>query len=218
MFRSLLLLLSLSTCLTALAQKGFVEAKVTLKDGTIKKGLIKPMKTGSEKTLDYLANKEAEKEKIPTEQIEEYSIIDENGSARYVKRKEYNYTKTKVKPTAFWVQELVQGEASLYVSYTPDSRIYTNNGMAHGMPSDITFYGMKKGDEAMTLIGVYFTGAFNLNANSSFRNQAAKFFEDEQKIVERIKNEEFKLVESVRLFEAYNELKGGKAVKMKRSN
>ena len=191
--------------------RNFVGARVIMKDGTVKNGFIKPMKTGLEKEIDFEENENTKREKISTEQIEEFYLKFDDGESKYVKQRSYNYKKTKVNPTAFWVQELLSGEAaSLYVSYTPDSRIYTGDGMAHGMPADMTFYGMKKADEAMTMLGVHFIGAFNVNSNNHFRNQATKFFSDSPNLLKRIEDKEFKLLEIVSLFEEYNKEKANK--------
>lgn len=207
MLRSFLLLTALLVSFTITAQKkGYVKAKVIFNDGTVKEGHIKPMKSAVDKSLIFMADEDSDKEKLPTADLKEFSILDENGSHRYLKRKSYNYKKTKINDTEFWVQELVKGKAFLYASYTPDSRIYTGQGAAHGMPGDITFYGMKEGDEAISVIGIHFVGAFNVNTNNTFRKLASDFFKNDPEILARIEGKEWKVVECVTLFEEYNKL------------
>lgn len=185
-------------------KKGFVKGKIVFTDGTTKEGHIKPMKTSVDKTLIFMADENSEKEKIATESLKEFYIIEEGVPFRYAQMKSFNAKKTKVNPRSFWVQEVVSGKASLYASYTPDSRIRSSGGTLSGMPGDITFYGIKKGEEAMSMIGIHFIGAFNVNTENTFRNLASEFFKEDAKLVERINNKEWKLLEAPELFAVYN--------------
>ena len=205
MKRLTFIILAVFISFSAVSQKNELQnATVEMKDGTIKKGLIKPLKTSLDKIIVYKKDEDAKEEKIEAGLIKQFSVKDENGTHLYMRKKMYNYKKTKVFKNSILVEELIQGKASLYVSYTPDTRRFTSKGMVGGMPSDLTFYAMKKDDEAMSLIGVHYISAINGNSNSHFRKQAKRFFADSPKIIQRIDDEKTELLECVTLFEDYN--------------
>lgn len=103
-----------------------------------------------------------------------------------------------------WMQELITGSVSLYAD-ARNGFVHFRNGTLYKMDSDITFYLQRENEEGVSLAGVYYTSAFNVNADNTFRKLTTSYFNDCSDLVRRLHDREFGIVEIGMVVEYYNQ-------------
>jgi hypothetical protein len=200
--KNFFILLALFSSLTCYGQKLY-KGNLLLENGSKVEGMIK-IPTEYDKKVTIKKEGESKKEKIASDQIKKITL-DFNGEQIYFVRESVENTFGK-KVGPFWYQMLIEGYASLYVG---GGHVYSNHKTGANV-SDVSYYAKRPNEEIMSVIGVYFKGAFTVGKNTSFRISAAKYFEDSPEILAKINNKEYGLDDVAKLIEDYNNWKKSK--------
>jgi hypothetical protein len=191
---------------TTIFAQDFQQATITFKDGKEKTGLVKASSVGTYNII-FKPTESGSKEKISSNELSRI-VFPQKDAEPALYEPVYLLTITGKKskePT--WLQKLMDGPVSLYCS---GGRMSFQRGAFTHNVNDITFYAIRKDEEAASNLGVYFTsGAMGININNNFRKLASAYFADYPELVKRIENKEFKILEVPAVITAYNEWKEG---------
>lgn len=197
-FTFLLLIIATSS----LAQK-FEEGTIVYTSGKTLTGLVR-IPDAYEKEIVFKAEKKADKQEIKSEELKSILIKTTGEELKFV-RDMVSYGKKK---EMIWVQEQVNGFCSLYTA--AEGQTYVRSGNFTSAKTNVHFFMKRKGEEAMTRVGTYITGAINVNANNPFRKATAEYFKDAPELVAKINNKQYGLLESHTLVMDYNKMKKDK--------
>lgn len=174
------------------------EGELVLKNGTIKKGLIKYISTGgalgglqSFNKISFKESENSKKKKFKKELID-YFIVYKTEN----KPTKYTYIKIKKNKTVL-ARVKIEGKASLYFKVVNDFN--QNNGMSPAplRPLDYFCYVQKDNDDIAS-------GMFMPNVLKSFKDEASEYFKSCKSVSDKIKEGKLGIDDREEIVSLYN--------------
>lgn len=199
-FMSLMMLFSSSSL------KGqFFSAKIIFQDGKEKNGLVKYPKKADEKFIQFKQSESAEKEKIESPSIKIIKFHTEEGDFEMENVKTFIGWKLDKVSEPIFLTVLERGYATLYTTYSPDTRNHTPNG-SFNIPGNTYWLCYREGEKAATMVSMNFPN--NLAPSKIMQKQAPMYFKDYPELAKKIENKEYKWEDIIIVVKEYNKWKG----------
>jgi len=181
------------------AQK-FQPCLIEKQDGTRLNGLAK-MPESSDKQVQFKSSEASDKQTLQSDDLKRIILY---GEDTVELSREYIVHAGKQRGP-LWLQKHISGFCSLYT--TTGSDMLVRAGAFTNTKTTYSFYVMRDGEQGVTPIGSYISGAINVRANAPFVKAASEYFKDYPQLVTRIKGNEFKLLECPAVVMEYNKWK-----------
>lgn len=200
--KKLITLLLFIVTLSASA-KNFFPGQLVFSDGNIRKGWIKVPESRSDKYIFIKATEKDTKEKISSDVLKSIIFDGENGEEAVEYTRVYTFSATNKKSSQpYWLEVLVKGHATLYA--TGGATLTSRGGGRHAV-SDVTYYAQRSNEEAASYLGMDIVkGAIGVGVHAQFKKYAGAYFSDNQSIVKKIENKEYKIRDLIALVNEYN--------------
>ena len=207
MKRMLFILLFIPALLTA---QNYVQGTVEFKNGKKLECLLKFPSGPNDKNIETRLSEKADKVSYPSDKLAKVIVnLDDGGSYEFSRERIRRLLSSKT--TEVWILTVEKGYATLYVS----TNKYRINKKGHlemisiGGPHSAgeIFMLVKRPDEKVaTILGSY-SESITINENGAFRKLASDYFKDCPELVKRIKEKEFKILDSRVLVMEYNRIR-----------
>ena len=183
-FISLIMVLSSSS-----SKAQFFPAKIIFQDGKEKSGLVKYPKKADEKYIQFKPKESAYKEKVESSSIKIIKFSTDEGDFEMENVKTFiGWKRDKVSDPIF-LTVLERGHATLYTTYSPDTRNHTPNG-SFNIPGNTYWLCYREGEKAASMVSMNFPN--NLAPNKIMQKLAPEYFQDYPELAKKIENKEYK--------------------------
>jgi len=175
------------------------EVHIIMANGNLKDGRMNfPMNFNEKKIKIYVDNKS---EIIETQIIDKLFYTSKSGH-----KIEYHNLKTSEKNDKKYLMQLAipNGKVKLYVaSYTTNYSGSIYNVYQSNFNNDAVVFYCKRDNENFAT-GIAYNDGRSVTMNNTFKNRACKYFSDNQELVRKIKSNEYKYSDIVKVVLEYN--------------
>lgn len=173
---------------------------IYLEDGTTKSGKIELPVKSSSKFIEIYINKK--REKVELQKIDKLEVLIDGAKIEYHNLKVFNFSGKKILKDKRMMLQSVKGKVNLYIGTLDwSATINSGNGWQAMNLSGISYYCIREGEEAATLIHESFG---QVNKNADFKLYAGRYFSDNETIAKKIKNKEYTYEDILKVIAEYN--------------
>ena len=217
MKKVILIIVALSLAILSYAKEKnpYLKGEILLSNGTIKTCLVKIPKAPSDRKIAFKSTVDGEKESIQVEDITSITVYSNSGKSYVLEclrldlRPKAGKTKiTKHKAILFLLNE---GYAKLYAAsnaykVNQDGDVEVTHIYQQGadMPT-FNYYIKKEGEDVATYFCYTIPSSPMIGLQKVLIHRCEIVLSDDQKLIERVKNEEFNNMQIPEIIQAYNE-------------
>jgi hypothetical protein len=199
-----LLILTAVTSQSAMAE--FIKATLVYVNGKSINGYAEFPDEPSSEYIIYKASEKADKEKIPSTQLETVKFTFKNNEILEIDRIatwQYGAKMTKKISPPVWLTVIKRGYVTLYGATVGGSVVNSSRGASIN-PSDTYCFVKKKVEKEATVIHYKMDATISVMKNRMFFTMGQEYFADYPDLVAKIKNKEYTYKDLVKVVDEYN--------------
>ena len=150
-----------------------------------------------DKTIKFFKNQDSKEIKISNDDISKILFFTDNDTIHYEQVLTYkNYGNKHENKRKSWLKVVIRGYVTLYYGYQQDM-----NGPAYNM-----WYYKKEKEKIAYFITMKYSGGIGITvgAKSTLKKNASAYFKDNEELVKKISNSEFKYDDLEQIVKIYN--------------